>query len=221
MNNYIVKVLEAYNVTHDVRCFVVEKPAGYHFIPGQATLISINHPEWEDELRPFTFTSLNEQDYLEFVIKIYNDHEGVTNILGGINAGEELIVHDIFGAIHYKGPGVFIAGGTGITPFISIFRHLYRNNQLSGNKLFYSNKTSADVILEEELHLMLKNDFVKLFTRENVPDYFGSRIDRNFLIRNIANFRQNFYICGSHEFVVNISGYLVSLGAKPDTVVFE
>lgn len=221
MNNYIVKVLEAYNVTHDVRCFVVEKPAGYHFTPGQATLISINQPEWEDELRPFTFTSLNEQDYLEFVIKIYSDHIGVTNMLGGINAGTELIVHDVFGAIQYKGPGVFIAGGTGVTPFISIFRNLYRTDQITGNRLFYSNKTSNDVILEEELHLMLKDGFVKLYTREKVPGYYGHRIDRNFLIENITDFRQNFYVCGPDEFAANITDHLRSLGTKPDTVIFD
>lgn len=52
---------------------------------------------------------------------------GVTNELLSLKAGDNLIVNDIFGAIHYKGEGTFIAGGAGVTPFISIFRDLKAN----------------------------------------------------------------------------------------------
>jgi ferredoxin-NADP reductase len=221
MNSYIVKVQKAYYITHDVKCFIIDKPPGYDFFPGQATIISINLPGWEDERRPFTITSLREQDHLEFIIKIYRDHEGVTNKLGEIDKGSELIIHDVFGAIQYKGQGVFIAGGAGITPFISVFRSLYVTDQLQGNRLIYSNKTQADVILEEELQQMLKNDFLKLFTRENADGSAGRRIDRNFLIENIKNFHQYFYVCGPDEFVNSTTRHLLSLGASTNTVVFD
>ncbi|MEB8327766.1 FAD-binding oxidoreductase [Flavobacteriaceae bacterium KMM 6897] len=221
MSQHIVKILEAHYITHDVKRFAVEKPAGYDFIPGQATEVSINLPEWKDQLRPFTFTSLRDIGHLEFMIKIYDDHNGVTNKLGSINAGAELILHDVFGAIQYKGPGVFIAGGAGITPFISIFRDLYKHRNLHGNKLIYSNKTSEDVIMEEELQAMLKTDFIKIFTRENVVGFRGIRIDRNFLVKNIADFGQNFYLCGPNVFIKNITQLLLELGATAETLVFE
>src|SRR3982751_1439483 len=124
MSEQIVTILEANYITHDVKRFKVTKPSGFSFIPGQATDVSINLPEWKNELRPFTFTSLPEWNYLEFTIKIYNGRHGVTNMLGKTNKGAELILHDVFGAIQYKGRGVFIAGGAGITPFISILRSL-------------------------------------------------------------------------------------------------
>src|SRR3954467_9535078 len=116
MSTHIVKILQSHFITHDVKRFVVEKPEGYDFIPGQATDVSINLPEWKDQLRPFTFTGLAEWDFLEFTIKIYNDHQGVTATLGKTNKGGQLILHDVFGAIQYKGTGVFIAGGAGVTP---------------------------------------------------------------------------------------------------------
>jgi ferredoxin-NADP reductase len=155
------------------------------------------------------------------MIKIYKDRKGVTNELGKINAGDELILHDVFGTINYKGPGVFIAAGSGITPFIAIFRELYKNNQLRGNRLINVNKTSEDVIMGNELHKMLKNDFVNLYTRENVVGFAGRRIDRNFLIENIVDFSQNFYVCGPEEFVTTIKNLLLDLGATPETIVFE
>ncbi|MES2239329.1 MAG: FAD-binding oxidoreductase [Bacteroidota bacterium] len=221
MDSYVVKVLQAVFITHDVKRFVVEKPEGYHFIPGQATEVSINQEEWKDKLRPFTFTCLEDENHLEFMIKIYTDHNGVTARLGRINAGDELILHDVWGAIQYKKPGVFIAGGAGITPFISIFRDLHRKKELKGNLLIYSNKTSEDVIMDEELQEMLNADFIKVFTRENVTGFIGKRIDRKYLIENIADFGQHFYVCGPTAFVKSISTLLIELGATADEVVFE
>lgn len=221
MKSHVVKVLEAQFVTHDVKRFRVEKPQGYDYIPGQATEVSINLPEWKSKLRPFTFTSLRSSAYLEFLIKIYNDHDGVTNMLGRINAGNELILHDVFGAIHYQGPGVFIAAGSGITPFLSIFRQLYKQNNLHGNRLIYVNKTSEDIIMGAEFQKMLKNNFVNVLTRENVVGFLGKRIDRNFLIENIVDFSQHFYVCGPEDFVKDITRLLVDLGANPNTLVFE
>lgn len=221
MASHIVKVLQSFYVTHDVKCFMVEKPENYDFIPGQATDVSINIPGWEDQVRPFTFTNLREQKCLEFIIKIYRDHEGVTNMLGHVNEGAELIIHDVFGAIQFKEPGIFIAAGSGITPFISIFRDLYKQNKLRGNKLIYTNKTSEDVIMDAELRKMLKNDYLNVFTRENVVGYVGRRIDRNFLIDTVSNFGQHFYVCGPSEFVENITKILLDLGATSDTLVVE
>ncbi|HSD14985.1 MAG TPA: FAD-binding oxidoreductase [Flavobacterium sp.] len=220
-NNHVVKVLKAQFITHDVKSFVVEKPIGYDFVPGQATEISINQPKWKNEKRPFTFTNLKESNYLEFMIKIYKDRNGVTDELGRINAGDELILHDVFGTINYKGPGVFIAAGAGITPFISIFRDLYKNNQIYGNRLIYVNKTSEDVIMGNELRKMLKNNFINFYTRENVVGFQGKRIDRNFLIENIVDFSQNFYVCGPEDFVKTITKILLDLGATADAIVIE
>src|ERR1043165_2140396 len=163
---HTVRILEINDVTHDVKRFKLEKPEGYSFVPGQATEVSINKPGWEKEKRPFTFTSLNDNPYLEFTIKIYTDHDGVTNQLGQLQAGDELIIRDVWGAIEYKGPGYFIAGGAGIRPFVAILRHLNKENTLNGNKLIFSNKTDRDIILEEELSSMLGKNAVYIITGE-------------------------------------------------------
>jgi len=218
---HIVRITDAEYITHDVKRFVFEKPEGFEFIPGQAADVSINLPEWKDQIRPFTFTCLKERNYLEFMIKIYRDHDGVTNKLGSLNAGAELILHDVFGVINYKGIGTFIAAGAGITPFIAILRSLFKSGRLRGNKLIYSNKTAGDVILEEELQKMLKEDFVKVFTRENVIGFFDKRIDRNYLVEIVADFSQHFYVCGPDAFVKDLAELLFELGARPETVVFE
>lgn len=217
----VLKVLETNYVTHDVKRFVVEKPEGYSFVPGQSVNVSINLPEWKNELRPFTFTSLPEDDYLEFMIKIYVNRNGVTHKLDSINQGDELILHNIFGTIQYKDKGVFIAAGSGITPFLSIFRDLYKKKRLAGNVLIYSNKTTDDIIMAESLQAMLKDNFIPIFTRENIVGFIERRIDRDFLIDHISNFKQNFYVCGPESFVNDLNRILVGLGASTDHIIFD
>src|SRR5665213_490806 len=178
---HVVKIIKTENVTHNVKRFTLSKPESYVFTPGQATDIVINLPEWKSERRPFTFTCLNDWPSIEFTIKIYSDHEGVTNKLNSLKPGDELILHDIWGAIHYKGEGVFIAGGAGVTPFIAIFRQLYKDNKIGNNKLIFSNKTSHDIILKEEFEKMLGGNFINTLTEEENPHYEHKKLDADYL----------------------------------------
>jgi ferredoxin-NADP reductase len=218
---HVVKILQTEYVTHNVKRFKVSKPDSYKYKPGQATDIVINLPEWKEERRPFTFTSLNEWYHLEFTIKIYDDHKGVTNKLGTLNAGDELILHDIFGAIHYKGEGVFIAGGAGITPYIAIFRQLQKDGKIGNNRLIFSNRTSRDIILKDEFEKMLGKNFINTLTDEKVEKYDNRKIDESYLKEKIKDFSQYFYICGPDPMIESIKGQLLNLGADKDKIVIE
>lgn len=218
---HIVKILSIEPLTHDVRRIRIEKPKGYQFTPGQATEVAVNEERWKEERRPFTFTSLNEDAYLEFSIKIYTNHEGVTNKIGSLKAGDELIIHDVWGAIHYKGLGTFIAGGAGITPFIAILRDLNKKGNLVGNQLIFSNKTEEDIILKDEIKQMLGNSFINTLTDENLPQYDNRLIDKDYLREKIKDFSQNFYICGPDPMVKAIQGYLKDLGATDSVITVE
>jgi ferredoxin-NADP reductase len=199
----------------------VEKPAGYKYIPGQATEVAINKPRWKEERRPFTFTSLNEWDHLEFTIKIYADHDGVTNQLGQLKSGDELLLHDVWGAIQYKGVGVFIAGGAGVTPFIAILRQLQHDHELDGNTLLFSNKTHKDIILKDEFSAMLGSRFINTLTQENIPGYDYHIIDEEYLRQKINNFDQQFYICGPDKMVKDVQQILTGLTGKDALITVE
>jgi ferredoxin-NADP reductase len=221
MNEFIVKILSIEKLTHDVNRIKITRPNGYSFIPGQATDVSINRPDLNDEKRPFTFTGLSEWNELEFTIKSYDDHNGITKEIGKLKPNDELIIGEPWGAINYKGKGMFFAAGAGVTPFIAILRDLQNKNELAGNKLYFSNKTGNDIILKNEFSGMLGTNFINLLTREKNKDYHYGRIDKPFLKMNINNVTQNFYICGPDEFVQNLTSILSSMGANPDSIVFE
>jgi ferredoxin-NADP reductase len=221
--SYTSRIIDIQQITHDVKQFRFEKPEDYSFTPGQATEVAVNKQGWKEEKRPFTFTSLNENPYLEFTIKIYENHDGVTKQIGLLEEGDEFIFDDPWGTIQYKGPGTFVAGGAGVTPFISIFRDLHKKGDIDGNRLIFSNKTDKDIILQEEFEEMLGDNFINVITDEPTDEhiFLDGFIDKEFLEERIDDFGQPFYVCGPMPFNEAIMGYLKELGADPDALVFE
>lgn len=221
MKRRVVKVLKTDFLNTVVKRFVVKKPAGYAFIPGQATAVSINEPRFLNQSRPFTFTSLSQSDYLEFIVKIYAERNGVTKKLLEVKAGDELIIHEPFGTISYQGAGLFIAGGMGVTPFIAIFRQLELQAQLVGNSLLFANRTAGDIILKEELERLLDANYVNVLETTNDPGikngFIGSKLLRQYATTDTAYF----YICGPEKFTIIIIKHLLTLGIDKSRIIIE
>lgn len=214
-------------VAANVHQYVIEKPKGFNFRPGQAVDFAIDQPDWREQLRPFTLTSLPDNPRLEFIIKSYPlaehpDHEGMTEHLGkDIQVGDHVLFSQAWGAIEYRGPGVFIAGGAGITPFIAILRQLEQQGKLAGNRLFSSNRRADEVILQGEIARVMGDDCVFTLTKTKHRDYEFGRIDRAWLEAHVHSFAQPFYLCGPPKMVEELSQTLKSLGADTDSLVFE
>lgn len=221
MELYTQKVESVKKVTHDVLSIVIGKPPDYHFKPGQATEVSFNKPGWKEEKRPFTFTSTPADGYLEFIIKIYPSHKGVTNELLKAKTGDELIIREPWGTIGYKGEGVFIAGGAGVTPFISILRQLHSQNKIGNNKLIFANKTEADIINETEFRKMLDINFVNILSEEKTGQYSNGLITTGFLRQIITDFNRHFYLCGPQAMMDAVEKQLDILGVPGNLIVKE
>jgi cytochrome-b5 reductase len=216
-----VTVLMTEFVTHDVKRYIISKPEGFTYQPGQGVELAINKPGWTEEAHPFTPTSLAHDKVLEFTIKTYNQHDGLTKQLNQLNAGDELLISEPFGTITYQGPGTFIAGGAGITPFIAILRNVAHQSSLDDHALIFSNKTPADIICEKEFKHYMGERCILTCTREASAGYDKRRIDQAFLQEKISDVCGHFYVCGPKAFVEHINGALKELGANPDALVFE
>ncbi|MBG22047.1 MAG: flavodoxin reductase [Idiomarinaceae bacterium] len=222
--SYTLEIQAIDDVTHDVKRIRLTKPDGYEFTPGQATEVAIDRDGWRDEKRPFTFTSLNSDPWLEFIIKIYPDHDGVTEQIGKLRQGDRLILDEPWGAIEYKGEGTLIAGGAGITPFIAIFRDLQAQGKTGNNRLIFSNKTEQDIILKEEFEQILGDNFIHVVTRKKPSGdslFLEGHIDKDFLAAHLSDSGDAFYICGPEAFNDDITDALKSLGIDADSLVLE
>jgi ferredoxin-NADP reductase len=221
MKDVIVKIISIDLITHDVLQISAEKPDNLSFIPGQATEVSINKAGWQNQRRPFTFTSLPDDDQLQFTIKTYPARHGVTNELLKLKRNDELILNDVFGTIAYKSEGVFIAGGAGITPFISILRFLKARNETGNNLLIFANKTKNDIILKDEFSDLLGKNFINILSEEKVRGYSHGFITENFLTRHITDFSRNFYLCGPPPMMRSVEKILSDLKVDKNLIIRE
>lgn len=216
-----VKIVSIGHLTHDVLKIVAERPAALEYVPGQAADISINKPGWEKELRPFTFTSLPGEEYIEFTTKTYPSHKGVTQQLLSLRPGDELIIHGVFGDIAYKGEGIFVAGGAGITPFIAIFKQLEKENRIGNNKLIFANKTKADIILEDRFHKLLSGNFINVLSDEEIAGYTHGYITADLIRKQTSGHTQYYYLCGPPPMMEAVEKYLSQLNVAEDFIVKE
>jgi ferredoxin-NADP reductase len=221
MGHNIVKVKSVTSINYNVLVIKTERPKQLFFKPGQAVGISINKEGWENEIRPFTFTSLPYDAFLEFTIKTYPIREGVTDQLRTLNVHEELILHDVFGTIGYKGEGVFIAGGAGITPFISIFRFLKMIKETGKNKLILANKTREDIINEDEFKDQLGDNFINILSEEESEFYESGLITESFLKSHIGGIDKYFYLCGPPAMMETVEKLLRKLHVEEKSIIKE
>ncbi|SFZ84903.1 hypothetical protein SAMN02983003_2275 [Devosia enhydra] len=218
-----VAILEITDVTHNTRRYRVEKPEGYSFTPGQATELSLDEAGFRDKKHPFTFTALPDEGGLEFTIKSYfdTDGDGMTERLYGYKPGQRLILRDPWGTITWKGPGVFIAGGAGVTPFIAILKQARVERRLKGSTLIVSNRTEADIIERGLFESMGGLETIWTVTQDPDANLLHERIDAAFLKRHVADLSQQFYLCGPDPMVKDLRDALKGLGADVENVTWE
>lgn len=217
----MIKITAISKITPDVLTIKTEKPSDYSFSAGQATELAINKEGWKNEIRPFTLTSLPSNDYLEFTIKTYPSHNSMTNELLILKPGDELIIGDSWGTIGYKGEGTFIAGGAGVTPFISIFRFLHSKNEVGNNKLIFANKMRADIINEDEFKRILGKNFINILSGEETDDYAYGYITEDFLIQSGIDLTKYIYVCGPPPMMEAIEQQLLNLNVDKKLIVKE
>lgn len=217
----IVKILSIEHLTHDVLRIVAEKPDKIKYTPGQAADFSINKTGWEKEIRAFTFTSLQEDEFVEFTIKTYPEHKGVTNQLLILSVGDEVIIHGVFGDIQYKGEGIFIAGGAGITPFIAIMKKLTKENKIGNNKLIFANKTKSDIIDDDKFSNLLGSNFTNVLSNEKLPNYEYGFITEEIIRKQIDNTTKYYYLCGPEPMMLAVEKQLKSIGITQEFIIQE
>lgn len=207
-------------LTPDTHRYVFDKPANFDFEPGQATELTLMKDGWRDEGRKFTFTSLPDEAGLEFVIKSYPDHNGVTEQIAKLEPGDQVEIDTVVGAIKDHGPGVFIAAGAGITPFIPILEKHDAKGKMDCT-LIFTNASEADIILREKWEKMDGLKTIFTVTDESGTDVEEQKVDKAFLEQHLSDFGQTFYLCGPQGFVNDVRSALKELGADADKIITE
>jgi ferredoxin-NADP reductase len=216
-----VRIRSIEHATPNVMHIRTEKPDGISYLPGQAVDVAVDEIGWTTELRPFTFTSLPSDEFLEFFIKTYPDHNGVTDEISKLSTKNSLLIGDVFGDIQYKGEGVFIAGGAGITPFIAIMKDVDKTNGIGDNRLIFANNTSADIIENEFFSILLGKNFINVLSKEQTEKHEHGYITKEIIQAQIQSGDSYFYICGPPPMMDAVLKELKELGIDDSKIIKE
>lgn len=204
------RVEEVRQETPDVWTLRLALPKGdaAHHLPGQFHFLTFpNSAAVPAEEHHFTISSSPTLgNFLESTIKASGDF---TSQVGKIQPGETAIVQGNFGRFSYtlnhdESELVFIAGGIGITPLMSMLRHMRDTGDERPATLIYGSRTEADIVFRNELDDMqlkqnpkLRVEHVLSTPDETWPGESG-HIDGKMLNRLLDGdlMKTGFYVCG-------------------------
>ena len=126
-------------------------------------------------------------------------------------------------------PVVFIAGGIGITPFISMMRYIDNTNPTLPVALIYSAKIPSELIFKEEIiniaerNASMNPTFTITQPSETKGDWEGriGRIDKSLLSKVTSQKSNLFLISGPGEMQENVEANLIDLGVLRDNIKRE
>ncbi len=161
----VTEVVSKDAVTHDMRHLVLRliEPAEIKFFPGQYMDIAI---PGTGAVRSFSManTSSRESGLLEFVIKVYPDGQFSRFLAEKLAEGDRLDITGPFGVFTLREGDndlVFVGGGAGMAPILSLLRAMAERGLQRKATFFYGARTSKDLCFEAELRSL----------EEKLPDF--------------------------------------------------
>jgi len=192
------------------------------FDAGMFVMLYYKNPETGEEIgRAFSLASKPDDQYLEFAISMI--HGRFTSKLDTAKVGDIYYVTGPHGQFKYD-PNqnkkvLFVAGGTGVAPFLSMLRLIEEKKLDTDIKLLYSMRFTTETIRKDELEgykKSLKFEMTRSVTREqNVPEWDGEygHVDAAMISRHVADPKERTcYVCGPLKFTKAIEAALVELG---------
>lgn len=150
--------------------FHIEKPTGFAFVPGQAMDVILHAASPQADARDWShaFSIVSAPHESDLAIATRMRDTPFKRALGQLPIGAEIKIDGPFGELCLRdGPehaAVFIAGGIGITPFMSMLRHAAQTQSRQPLCLVYSNHQPEDAAFLAELRLLeAKNPQFRMF----------------------------------------------------------
>ena len=220
------RVIDVLKEAHNVWTVKLVPPEGrkcYAYLPGQFHFLTLYRGRGLPlEEHPFTISSTPTQEgFVSSTIKVSGDF---TALIGQTNPGDQAAVHGPFGRFSYvlhpdERDLVFIAGGIGITPLMSMLRHMRDSQSKRPVLLLYANKTDKDIVFGDELTTMESGELAGLtvvhILSQAGDSWMGEtgRVDRQKIERLCGSISgKAFYVCGPPTMIDRVNKDLRDLG---------
>ncbi len=221
--------------TEDMMTISLTPQNNHHFqySPGQFAYFKISSPYFSSEEHPFSIVSSpTEKDQIAITVKAVGDY---TKDLRRLKIGDEMTVEGPFGKFSFttyanENASVFIAGGIGITPFISMLEYMAKKDPTRPVMLLWSVRKKKDLIKYDHL-VALKNTmpnfiFVPIVSGDETWEGESGRLDYSRLedFTSFYPFRETntgYYICGPENLMTLTLETLLKLRISKNQIHYE
>ena len=222
------KIQEIIPRTADVASYRFPRPPELTYKPGQYFFVTLKQGD-KELTHHFSFSSSpTEKDHFEFTKKL-TDSE-FSKALKAAKAGDWARIDAPYGQFTFEGeyPKIaLLAGGIGVTPFVSICKNATDKRLNSKITLFYGCRTENDIAFRQELEKMQaedKNLKIVFTVNETTPQWRGAvgLITADMIQKELPDYKEAmFYLCGPPPMVTAMEKLIVSIGLQKEKLKLE
>jgi ferredoxin-NADP reductase len=232
---YQCKLLNRIEVAEGTMAFYFGKPSQFDFKPGQSADLTLSNPpetDSEGNTRTLSIASSPFESQLIFATRMRDT--AFKRSLKKVLLGTEVKIDPPMGSftLHKNSskPAVFLAGGIGITPFLSIVRQADHDRLPHKLHLFYSNRRPEDTPFLDALQVFERSNpnFRLVCTMTQMPqsqkEWKGAMglINQEMVSRHLTNLQGPiYYIAGPPAMVAGLRKMLVSANVDEDDIRTE
>lgn len=207
-----VSVLSNSEISPNV--FLLSFKRDFTFRAGQVLGLAM---EPNDDARLYSIASGEPDENIDI---LYNIKPGgkLTPNLAVLSPGNTLWISPPFGSYHStEEPAYWIAAGTGIAPFISMYRSGLGDNKI----LLHGGRTLDSFYFSDELTKDFGERYLRCCSQQEGEGVYFGRVTQFLEETDDLPETQKYYLCGSAEMVVECREILISKGVPFNNIVAE
>lgn len=194
--------------------FLLEFKRRFAFKAGQVISITT---DLKIPARLYSIASGVQEENIKILFNVVPEGE-ITSQLSKSSIDDEIYVSEPFGQFYGSDePAYWIAAGTGIAPFASMFY----SGQLNNKVLIHGGRHLESFYFEDDFSKGLGENYIKCCSQETDPHVYSGRLTNYLKAQNIFPTIYKYYLCGSSEMVVECRDILISKGIPYDQIVAE
>jgi len=194
--------------------FVLVFKRDFSFIAGQVISIALNVDE---QARMYSIASGTQDDEVWILYNIKPGGE-LTPEMSKLESGNTIYISAPEGSFYGTAkPSVWIASGTGIAPFVSMWRSGLKKDKM----LIHGGRFLHSFYFEEKFKDVMGNDYIRCCSQESGEGVYHGRLTQWLKEQHSLPVDRKYYLCGSAEMVVETRDILIEKEIPYENIVAE
>lgn len=194
--------------------FVISWPRTHDFVPGQVVKITLS-PDIPPRI--YSLCSSNSDREMRVLFNVKEDGLLTPRLAASI-PGDQLMVSKPYGSFRtVKDPAWWIATGTGIAPFYSMFQSGLGENK----KLIHGVRKLSQFYFEDELEWAMGDRYIRCCSQEQACNIFPGRVTDYIKNEPLLPAGNKYYLCGKALMVVEVRDLLIERGVPYADILAE